>query len=253
MALRVAGTTSHVAGTGFNAGFASDARGHSVFAWLRRNGSETPRVGLFGASNSRSNVGLNGASPRGVLTDTAAVNLLPSGGSFGIGVWVPVALSVKDLGGTRRAALCFAPSGTLGTASSTSFAMSAVALNAIGIGREVSAGTAFIGDYAHAAVWDAALEDGELQALCGGANPLTIRRGALQAYFPLDGDLRNLANPAFRLTANSDLPVWVDGPGLVRPPPAPLRVALLRPATVVTPEPPVAGPGEIITTRRRRR
>jgi hypothetical protein len=239
MALRIAALTGIVppgtANNGLGGNFASNARGLTVFAWMRRTGSDAPRFSLWGA-NTRISAGINAATPRGVVADSAGVTLSPQAGSIAsLGLWVPVALSLKDLAGTKRAALCATPDGAAVVATSTTLSILPGVLNSVGIGRENTTGTLYAGDFAHGAVWDAALDDNDLRALCAGANPLAIRRDALQAYFPLEGDLRNLVPGGFRLLPNVDALSWTDGPTILPPPrrrPAWLLRATNTPTTV---------------------
>lgn len=240
MALRIAGLTSHVIGTGFRGGFGADARGFTVLSWLRRNAaSDVPRAGLCtAAGTSRALVNINSATAlRGLVTDPASVTLAPgTAAPPAVGIWTPLALSIKDLGGTRRAVTAYnagtaASGATISAAvTSTTFATTNHYLNSVALGREASAATAFPGDYGLLAVWDVALDDADLLDLMRGQHPLAMRRGNLQGCWPLEGDFRNLVPGGFRLTPNSDAPVWIDGPtrAQLRPAPSGKQAYLLR-------------------------
>jgi len=61
----------------------------------------------------------------------------------------------------------------------------------VGIGmrrNSTGVGLNWLGSLAHVAFWNVELTAGELMALYMGASPMSIRRDALAAYWPLDGD-----------------------------------------------------------------
>lgn len=73
------------------------------------------------------------------------------------------------------------------------------------------------GRVCHVAVWSAALNAAEAAALAAGWSPLTIRRSALIAYYPLggfDGDYDVDRVGGYNLTAVGS-PTWVDQPRII--------------------------------------
>jgi Concanavalin A-like lectin/glucanases superfamily len=57
----------------------------------------------------------------------------------------------------------------------------------VNIGRLTNAAQPFNGSIAHAAIWNAALTQQEIELLSRGVNPLKIRPGNLRGYWPLEG------------------------------------------------------------------
>lgn len=75
---------------------------------------------------------------------------------------------------------------------------------------------------AECAVWQASLGSAEFLALQNGANPLTIRPGALTAYYPLRNSLADLGPRRIGLAgvgiAATTAPAWTDHPPVALPP-----------------------------------
>ena len=198
--------------------------GASAFAWIRHTSSgASPRVGWgsAGSAEPRLIANNNNGVLRGLYAQSGST-LITGTTTAGLNTWFPIAVSYRMIAGNghvravgNQALLTVTPAARAATEALVQFTVGQDP------GDNVVTDT---GEFAHAAAWNIALSDEEMQALNRGANPLRIRPGNLVGYWPLDSDGRNLATPLWPLNpagSATSAPVWVPGPPGIEPPQGP--------------------------------
>lgn len=202
----------------------NNGAGASVFAWIRHTVSGgNPRVGwgAAGAAEPRLIANNNNGVLRGIYAQSGST-LITGTTTAGLNTWFPIAVSYRMAGGNGNTRAV----GNQILLTSTPAACAATeALVQFTVGQDPGDNIVTdTGEFAHAAAWNIALSDEEMQALNRGANPLRIRPGNLVGYWPLESDGCNLAMPNWPLNpagSATSAPVWVAGPPGIEPPLAP--------------------------------
>lgn len=156
----------------------------TMAVWCRRTvtGSTHALMSACSPTSGDNQFRLRVSSSNALVADTVV-----SGATGSSGIAIPDTTSWHHCLGvwrssTDRQAYVNGTGDTVGTTSKTMGSISSLRIGAASEGWYV-----LTGYLAHPACWNVALTDGEIAALAAGASPLSIRPGALVAYWPFLG------------------------------------------------------------------
>ena len=123
-----------------------------------------------------------------VTVGTATTNASSAGGGFSANTWTHGA-AVFSAGNSRLAYR----NGVAGTTETTSLTMSGIDTTGVGVRPGSTRANFHDGEIMEAAIWNVALDAGEINALAKGYKPTQVRPSALVFYAPLIREIADYA------------------------------------------------------------